>query len=161
MTKKSARPGKAESSTTRQGAQINTHGGFPPRLASVCAEVLARFLNHERLTSLDAVAEASTTRLSAVVHYLEKEHGWCIESIDKAAGCSDGRVAWVSVYYLSAETVILAMAAGAGQWCASVRAARRKQRNKAAEARRSAERLNTMRQRPSSLGQRGLFDGEI
>lgn len=161
MTKKSARPSKAESSTTRQGAQIMTHGSFPARMASVSAEVLARFLSHERLTSLDAVAEASTTRLSAVVHYLAKEHGWCIESTDKATGCRDGRVAWVSEYYLPAETVSLAMAAGAGQWCASVRAARRKQRTKAAEARRSAERLNTMRLRPASPGQRGLFDGEI
>lgn len=49
--------------------------GLPATLNTVIAEVLARLLNHKRLTSLDAVDEASTTSLSAVTHYLVKEYG--------------------------------------------------------------------------------------
>lgn len=63
---------KAVSSATRQGAQIIGPGGLPAKLNTVTAEVLARLLNYERLTSLDAVFEASTTRLSAVTFYIVK-----------------------------------------------------------------------------------------
>ena len=81
---------KAVSSATRQGAQIIGPGGLPAKLNTVTAEVLARLLNYERLTSLDAVDEASTTRLSAVTFYLSEKYGWPIEVVDKAAGCRDG-----------------------------------------------------------------------
>ena len=151
---------KAVSSATRQGGPIISPGGFPSKLASVCAEVLARLLNHERLTSLDAVHDASTTRLSAVVHYLANDYGWPIEADDKAAGCRDGRVAWVAEYSMPADTVARAMAAGAADWCAKVRAARRALRAKAAEARRMAEQSNTVHKRRTHPGQWGLFDGE-
>ena len=76
---------KAVSSATRQGAQIISPGGLPAKLNTVTAEVLARLLNYERLTSLDAVDEASTTRLSAVTFYLAEKYGWPIEAVDKAA----------------------------------------------------------------------------
>ncbi|UUZ67368.1 hypothetical protein LP416_21845 [Polaromonas sp. P2-4] len=125
----------------------------------MCAEVLARLLNHERLTSLDAVSEASTTRLSAVTFYLADSYGWPIEADDKAAGCRDGRVAWVSEYFLPAEVIAHAMAAGAADWCANVRAARRALRAKAAEARRKAERANAARRGRPHPGQWGLFEG--
>lgn len=161
MTKKSARPSKAESGTTRKGAEIIAPGFFPVKQSSVCADVLARLLGHQRLTSLDAVTESSTTRLAAVVHYLAKSLGWHIESIDKAAGCRDGRVAWVSEYFLPAETIELAAAAGSGQWCAKVRAERALLRAKAAQARRDAKRLNAMRTRHAPPNQGRLFDGEI
>jgi len=157
---KNARPSKAESSAPRQGAQIIAPGGFPPKHASVCAEVLARLLNRERLTCLDAVQEASTTRLSAVMHYLSQGYGWNIEVTDKAAGCRDGRVAWVAEYSLPADTVARAMAAGAANWCAKVRAARCALRSKAVEARRQATQLNATRKRRSHPEQWGLFDGE-
>jgi len=151
---------KAVSSATRQGGQIIGPGGFPAKLNTVTAEVLARLLNHERLTSLDAVDEASTTRLSAVTHYLWKEYGWPIEAHDKAAGCRDGRVAWVSEYFLAPEIIVRAMAAGAGDWCAKVRAARRARRAHAAQARREAERANAARSaRRHHPGQQGLFEG--
>ncbi|MDO8904737.1 helix-turn-helix domain-containing protein [Hydrogenophaga sp.] len=157
---KNARPSNAESSAPRQGAQIIAPGGFPPRHASVSAEVLARLLNRERLTSLDAVQEASTTRLSAVVHYLAQNYGWNIEAADKAAGCREGRVAWVAEYSLPSDTVARAMAAGAANWCAKVRAARRALRAKAVEARRQAARQNATRKRRPHPEQWGLFDGE-
>jgi hypothetical protein len=157
---KNARPTKAESSVTRQGAQIIAPGGLPAKLNTVTAEVLCRLLNHERLTSLDAVSEASTTRLSAVTFYLCEAYGWAIEATDKAAGCRDGRVAWVSEYWLPAETIARAMAAGAGEWCTSVRAARRARRAHAARARREADRANAARRaRREHPGQGGLFEG--
>lgn len=132
---------------------------FPRRTNTVTAEVLARLLNYERLTSLDAVSEASTTRLSAVTHYLGKEYGWPIEADDKAAGCRDGRVAWVAEYFLAPDIIARVMAAGAGVWCAKVRAARRARRTQAAQARRNAERANASRSaRRSHPGQPGLFD---
>ena len=152
-------PSKKDPSATGQGAQIISPGEFPAKLNTVTAEVLARLLNHERLTSLDAVSEASTTRLSAITHYLGKEYGWPIEADDKAAGCRDGRVAWVAEYFLAPEIIARAMAAGAGAWCAKVRAARRFRRTQAAQARRSAARANASRgSGRSAPGQQGLFD---
>lgn len=154
-----ARPSKTESSAPRQGAQIIGPGAFPSKHASVCAEVLTRLLNRERLTSLDAVGEASTTRLSAVVHYLVRDYGWPIEAADKATGCRDGRVSWVAEYSLPAETVARAMAIGAADWCAKVRAARRALRAKAAQARQQAARFNAARNRHASpSGQGDLFE---
>ena len=151
---------KAVSSATRQGAQIISPGGLPAKLNTVTAEVLARLLNYERLTSLDAVDEASTTRLSAVTFYLSEKYGWPIEVVDKAAGCRDGRVAWVAEYFLDPEIVARAMAAGAGDWCAKVRAARRARRAYAAQARREAERVNSASSaRRPHPGQQGLFEG--
>lgn len=159
---KTPRTTKIEQSATREGAQIIAPGGLPTKLNTVTAEVLARLLNHERLTSLDAVGEASTTRLSAVVFYLASEYGWHIEATDKAVGCRDGRVAWVAEYSLPAETIARAMAAGTGEWCARVRAARRARRAKAAQARCAAERANAARlKRREHPGQRGLFEGAL
>ena len=151
---------KAVSSATRQGTQIIAVGALPAKLNTVTAEVLARLLNHERLTSLDAVDEASTTRLSAVTHYLAKQYGWPIEANDKAAGCRDGRVAWVAEYFLPPEIILRAMAVGAGDWCFRVRAARRARRAHAAQARSNAERANAARTaHRHHPGQQGLFEG--
>lgn len=156
---KTPEPSKKDPSSSGQGAQTISPGKFPTKLNTVTAEVLARLLNYERLTSLDAVSEASTTRLSAVTHYLGKEYGWPIEADDKAAGCRDGRVAWVAEYFLAPEIVARAIAAGAGAWSAKVRAARRARRTQAAQARRNAERANASRRAGRSHpGQQGLFD---
>lgn len=156
---KTPEPSKKDPSAIGQGAQIISPGKFPTKLNTVTAEVLERLLNYERLTSLDAVSEASTTRLSAVTHYLGKEYGWPIEADFKAAGCRDGRVAWVAEYFLAPEIIARAMAAGAGAWSAKVRAARRARRTQAAQARRNAERANASRRAGRSHpGQQGLFD---
>lgn len=150
---------KAESSAPNS-VNFNVPGGFPAKHSSVCAEVLARLLNYERLTSLDAVVDASTTRLSAVVFYLASKYGWTIESTDKAAGCRDGRVAWVSEYTLPADTVARSMAAGAATWCADVRAARRALRAQATQARHKAEQANAAIKSRPHPGQWGLFEGD-
>ena len=133
---------------------------MPVKQNTVTADVLARLLTGERLTSLDTVYEASTTRLGAVVFYLANDYGWQIESMDKAAGCKDGRVAWVSEYFLPAEIIARGMAAGAGEWCAEVRAARNKRRAHAAQARCEASRANAAgHARRQHLAQWGLFEG--
>ena len=135
-----------ESSATVEGAHIIAPGRLPSKLNTVVAEVLCRLLNQERLTSLDAVSGASTTRLSAVTFYLAEKYGW--------------RIAWVAQYRLDSEVITAAMAKGAGPWCLKVRAARLARRANAARAKLLADRANaarlTRRQHP---GQAGLFDG--
>ena len=142
------------------GADFTTPGRLPLKQNTVTAEVLARLLNGERLTSLGAVYEASTTRLGAVKFSLEETHGWNIRATDKAAGCNDGRLAWIVEYHLHPEAIEKAMAAGAGAWCEGVRKARLERRRKAAQAIREAARVNEARRnqrfRP---GQRNLFEG--
>ena len=140
--------------------QFITAHSLPKRLDTVTADVLARLLSYQRLTGLETVSKASTTRLAAVAYYLANDYGWAIETTSKAAGCSDGRVAWVHEYWLPAETVARAMAAGAGEWCAKVRAARLARRAKAAQARREANKANASRlARRAHPGQGGLFEG--
>ena len=153
---------KVESSITLAGSQIMTPGRLPVRQNTVTAEVLCRFLSYERLTGLDAVFDASTTRLAAYVHYLAG-YGWTAETTDKATGCADGRVTTISEYWLPAEVIAAAMAAGAGAWCDGVRIARKALRAKAAQARREAERSNAARRarRDHHPGQGWLFDGGL
>ena len=116
---------------------------FPSTHTSVTAEVLERLLNRERLTSIDAVAGASTTRLAAYVHYLGRTYGWPIVSQEKAVPCRDGRVAWVSEYHLPAAVVERAMAAGGAAWSDLVRAARAAQRSDAGDAEHRARQANS------------------
>lgn len=148
----------AELSTTVEDALVVAPGVYPAKLDSVCAEVLSRMLNHERMTSLDAVQGASTTRLAAVLHYLGKKYGWSFESIDKAAGCSDGRVAWVSEYFLCASVIEMAQMRGAGLWCSKVQKARRLRRRHAPIAKRDAARMNANRDTRRNPDQADLFE---
>ncbi len=136
------RVNSAEAAVVGKPDSTGRAGFLPSKLATVTAEVLARLLNHERLTSLAGVFDASTTRLSAVTHYLQGDYGWHILSTPKAVGCADGRVAFVCEYHLTAEAIAAANAAGAGAWCKDVRRARAALRKKAAEAEREAARRN-------------------
>lgn len=158
---KDARPSiKTESSATVEGAPIVSPFGFPAKLDTVCAEVLRRLLSGERLTSLDAVGEASTTRLAAYVFYLEDGYGWRIERTEKAAGCTDGRVTYVAEYFLPPTVIAHAAARGAAQWCAKVRAARLKLRANAAKAKRQADLMNLAAAKRSHDAEQGtLFEG--
>lgn len=151
----------AEQSAAGQGAAIVAHtGALPIRRNTVTADVLARLLNHERLTSLDGVHEASTTRLSAVAFYLSERWGWAIMTTDKAAGCVDGRVAWIVEYHLHPEAIAQAMQDGAGAWCAEVRKARLERRKKAVQAMRAAAAANAARRTSQChIGQSSLFEG--
>lgn len=137
---KNARPSNAESSAPNSANC--TPGRLPARQNTLTAEVLRRLLDGERLTSLDAVRGASTTRLSAVVFVLETDYGWSIERTEKAAGCADGRVSWISEYWLATTTAEQAMREGAAVWCHAVRKARAELRKQAAHAEREAARRN-------------------
>ena len=149
---------KSEASVAVEAAPIFTHGKLPKRQNTVTAEVLSRLLNHERLTGLNAVWDASTTRLADVVWRLHKTHAWNVSSEDKVTGCNDGRVTTVSEYFLIPGIIESAMTNGADGWCSGVRVARAKLRAKAVEAKRKAAALNAARRRHSHPGQLGLFN---
>lgn len=134
-----------------QGAHETTNkqadfiGQLPQKKDTVTAEVLRRLFEGERLTSLAGVFEASTTRLGAVVHHLRERWGWVCETRDKAAGCRDGRLAWVAEYRLSEQQRNQAQRPDVLQWCSEVRAARAKRRTQAAKAAHRAAKLNDAR----------------
>jgi hypothetical protein len=142
-----------------KGGAIIEQFNLPTRQNTVLAEVLARLLSGERLRGLDAVYGCSTTRLSAVIHHLEKHWGWEIPRIDVAVGCRDGRVSWVAEYFLLKEVTAKANATDANRWCAEVKAARRLRRIKAVEAEQSAKRLNFAKQIAHHPAQGSLFNG--
>lgn len=126
------------------------------------AEVLLHLLNHQRITGMDAVIKASTTRLSAVIFALEG-HGWVIDREDHVEPCKDGRVSTVTRYWLPPATIEAAAAIGADTWRQEVRAARAALRRKSAEAMQEAQRQNQQAAhraaRRAAPGQSDLFAG--
>jgi hypothetical protein len=102
---------------TDKGVTIVRPGTLPHKRDTVTAEVLCRLLAGERMKGLEAVDCASTTRLAAFVWSLQDRYGWLIERQEKAAGCRDGRVAWVSEYRLAPECIGAANDEGAQAWC--------------------------------------------
>lgn len=135
-------PTKAESSAPNRS---DFTSAFPKRQGTVAAEVLSRLVDGERLTSLDAVYNAHTTRLAAVIHYLERDYGWNISRSDFAAATVDGRVTEVREYFLSGELVEKAAQAGAREFSLNVKEARAKQRAASASAKTEAGRRNASR----------------
>lgn len=133
-------------------------GQFPKRVNTVIAQTLADLLAGLRLTGMDSVFDASTTRLAHHIHALGKVHGWHVETFEKVVGTNDGRVQTIVEYFLSPEVIEQAAVQGAQEWVAQVRVARAARRRKAAEARRAAERANAARKTRAHPGQRGLFD---
>jgi hypothetical protein len=138
-----ARPLQAEESSAPNSADFTAT--FPKRHSTVAAEVLRRLLDGERLTGLDAVFDAHTTRLAAVVHYLKRNYGWDISGIDKAVGTVDGRVSEVREYFLPPIALRKAFTAGAADYMLRVLDARARQRAEAAGARTEATRRNASR----------------
>lgn len=160
MTKAPGTAAKTTAPSAPDTAQFTGIGRFPRQQDTVVAEVLSRLLRREKLTGLDGVYEASTTRLGAVVHQLQHVHGWPIESEPMAAGCNDGRVARVSRYALPEQAICKALAAGAAAWCAAVRKARAERRKKASEAIRAAARFNDAARHRAHPGQLNIvFEG--
>lgn len=148
-TRKSAKPSAPNSAIF----------SYPPQRASACAEVLARLLAGEVLTSADTLEQCSTMRAAAHVDYLEKRYAWPVVSERRAVGCTDGRLTVVAAYRLPQETIAAARAGGAGAWCSEVRKARAALRAKAAEAYRRAAALNKARRSTPPPGQNDLFEG--
>lgn len=131
---------------------------YPKRLASACAEVLARLLSGEVLTAANTLSDISTMRAAAHVHYLAEHYNWPIEAEERAAGCTDGRVATVSAYKLPADCIHAARAAGATGWIAEVKAARAALRARTPEAFRRAAAMNKAKESPAPHPvQQGLF----
>lgn len=134
-------------------------GTLPPKLDSLAAEVLVHLLRRDRMTGLEAVFDAGTTRLSARIHYLAKKYGWPVQTSPKVASCKDGRIAHIVEYFLLPSTIADAMSKGAAAWCAEVRAARLKLRSKAAEAKRRADAINAAHKKRRDDRQADLFGG--
>lgn len=130
-----------------------TPGELPKLINTVRSAALAAMLESTYLTGMDSVFAHSTTRLSAVVYALANRYGWKIKRHDVAVDTSDGRVAWITTYWLPQETIAQAFETGAHEWIESVklaRAERRKQasRNKLTAAQASAVRNQLRRQDP-------------
>lgn len=120
-------------------------GTLPTRHFTVTAEVLSRLLNGETLTGMDAVSVCSTTRLSAVIHYLAGEYGWSIDHVDIDVGTNDGRMAVIRAYFLPRASIRRAFDTGALEFCRSVSEARAKTRKHAPKARAEANKRNAAR----------------
>jgi len=163
--KKDAHPiGNDKAGAPRTGATIVSgiaRARLPSKVASVTAEVLARLLRGERLTSLKTVTESSTTRLAAVIGYLGAGcYGWTIDREDLAAGCRDGRIAWVREYWLCPEVIAEAHGSGGEAWCEVVLQARAQLRTKAADAYAAAAKANLHRSPGHHQGLGSLLDSE-
>lgn len=138
-------------------SQIVDIGRFPRVFNSVCAEVLARFLDGEELTSGDAWDGCSSMRLAAHVHYLVSKYEWPIVSEARNVSCSDGRVASIAGYRLPEEVIAQARLAGAGIWCVKVRSARAERRSRQTSTFFRASRLGFLRRESISFAQGDLF----
>ena len=97
------------------------------------------------LTGMESVFKQSTTRLSAVIHYLEHKYGWHIERRDIANGTSDGRITFIATYWLPQATIAQAFEAGARDWIDSVKTARAARRKESEKCKAQAGRLNAAR----------------
>jgi hypothetical protein len=139
-------PTKAESSApNKRNFTGKPLGAFPSRHYTVTAEILSRLICGENLTGMDAVYCASTTRLAAVVDYLETAYGWSIDRVDMDVGTSDGRVPVIRAYFLDRVTIRRAFDAGALKFCQSVKDARAKTRKHAPKAKAEAAKRNAAR----------------
>jgi len=140
---KNARHSEAASSANEQ--PNSSAGTLPARVNTVTAGFLAALLEGNELTGMEAVFRQSTTRAAAWAHYLEANYGWNIERCEVADGTNDGRISWVTRYWLSARDRELALAAGAREWIEAVNAATAKRSAKADEVKAKAARLNMKR----------------
>jgi hypothetical protein len=120
-------------------------GKFPDRRNTLQAEVLACFLQGERMTGLESVFAHSTTRLASAVHILRKKFGWHIEGQSIAVAPKDGRIEEITVYFMSRQTIAAAFDAGAAAFIADVKEQRRELRKGVRKARSEASRRNAAR----------------
>ncbi|HDR9159703.1 TPA: hypothetical protein QDB06_001743 [Burkholderia vietnamiensis] len=132
-------------STSAEGHGNHIAGALPVRKNTVTSSVLAALLEGRTITGMEAVFEQSTTRAAAFIYYLEAKYGWTIERRDIAAGTNDGRVTWVTAYWLTAAARETAFAGGARAWIDDVKAAAEKRRKGADKAKATAAKLNKMR----------------
>jgi hypothetical protein len=138
-----------------------TPGELLKRIDTVRAAALAAMLEGADLTGMDSVFKHSTTRLSAVIHALTNRYGWQFERRDFATGTSDGRTAWISMYWLPQETIAQAFEDGAREWIERVKVARAERRKNANKCKASAAKKNAARARLRKQDPRqGAFWGD-
>ncbi|MFZ6640312.1 hypothetical protein ACO0LL_11260 [Undibacterium sp. TC4M20W] len=135
-----------------------TPGILPKKTNTVTSGVLAYLLENQSPTGMEAVFKMSTTRLAAVIHYLGKKYAWSIERDDKATGTNDGRISWITVYWLPQLTISTAFAQGARVWIERVKTSRAKQRKTSGKCKRLANSLNASRHRVNDPRQGSFWE---
>ena len=134
---------------------------LPTRTNTVTAHVLADFLESQALTGMAGVFKQSTTRLSAVIHYLAKNYGFEAERRDMATGTEDGRTTTIASYWLSQEVIAFAFdALGAREWIDRVRVARGERRKKSKQCKEQAAKANAKKYPLSDPRQGDLWCAE-
>ena len=120
-----------------------TPGTLPKHINTVTASVMVALLESNTLTGMESVFKEHTTRLSAVIHYLESpRYGWTIDRRTVSTGTNDGRVAEISAYWLPQETIAKAFEAGAREWINRVKASRSERRKLASKCKADAAQIN-------------------
>jgi hypothetical protein len=122
-----------------------TRGIFPMKINTIRADVLADLLDAQALKGMTSVLAQSTTRLSAVIHILGEKYHWPISRREVVDGTRDGRVSFVTEYWLEPAVIAAAVDQGAREWILSVRSARAHLRTRARRCKAIAERVNARR----------------
>ncbi|CAB3778558.1 hypothetical protein [Paraburkholderia caffeinilytica] len=151
---KNARPQQVE--TSAQDTFNSTAGIFPKRPETVLAGVLAKLLEGHTLTSMDAVFKQYANRAETVIHCLEARYAWNIERRDIATATGDGRVVWVTAYWMTIHVREAAFKAGARAWIPETELTAKKRRKSANQGKSRAATRNPLRTDPRQLD---LFDG--
>lgn len=142
------------------GTANYTPGKLPKRKNTVVAAVLASLLESRAMTGMESVFKQSTTRLGAVIHYLENKYDWQIPRRSVATGTNDGRVAEVSAYWLPQATIAQAFEAGARDWIESVKAARTERRKQSDKCKADAALRNARKHFKSHDPRQNILWGE-
>ncbi|MCX4146754.1 MULTISPECIES: hypothetical protein [Paraburkholderia] len=150
---KNARPQQVE--TSAKDTFHSTAGILPTRRNTVLAGVLAELLEGHTLTSMDAVFKQYANRAATVIHCLEARYAWNIERRDIATAVNDGRVVWVTAYWMTIHVREAAFKAGARAWIQKATSAANKRRKSASHAKSRAAKRNLLRADPRQLD---LFD---
>ncbi len=104
-------------------------GIVPKRKSCLTSLVLAKLIAGEKLNSVDFALQANTGRLKDLIASLRKKHGWgAIESGSLAKATSDGRVQWVSQYWLPQDLVDILNTPIISDWVKCVRQVHRVRR---------------------------------
>ena len=122
-----------------------TAGTLPKRINTVQSSVLACLLESQVITGMESVFKMSTTRLAAFIHALSKHYDWQIERHDVATGTNDGRIAWVTAYWLPQATIAQAFEMGARDWIDEVKTAKAKRSKQSIKCKSNAAKINATR----------------
>jgi hypothetical protein len=138
-----------------------TPGTLPKQINTVTASVMAALLESHTMTGMESVFKEHTTRLGAVIHYLEGEYGWHIDRRDIATGTNDGRIATITAYWLPQETIARAFEAGAREWINRVKVARAERRKQADKCKNDAAKMNARKHFKSQDPRQDRLWGEL